>query len=90
MFDKTFVNIYPDFVEKFNNLLVEGEQIIPKKDEILCPELRIFALIKLGISDPAVIASHLHYSTNTIYNYRAKIRNKAKDRTDFEKRVREL
>lgn len=91
MFDQTFVNIYPDFVRKFNDLLVEGAAIVPKGQDILTPELRIFALIKLGISDSSRIASLLHYSANTIYNYRAKIKNKAKGSRDaFEEAVRNI
>ena len=91
MFDETFINIYPDFVEKFNQLLKEGETITPKDGDILTPELRIFALVKLGISDYGKIASLLHYSTNTIYNYRAKIKNKSDiGRDDFEAAVRAI
>ncbi len=91
MFDKTFINLYPDFVEKFNALLQDGEAIIPKGEDILTPELRVFALIKLGINDSTKIASLLHFSANTIYNYRAKIKNKAKgDRDLFEDAVRSI
>ena len=91
MFDETFVNLYPDFVDKFNELLVEGAAIVPKGDDILTPELRIFALIKLGITDSSKIASLLHYSANTIYNYRAKIKNKARgSRSEFEAAVRNI
>ena len=91
MFDETFVNLYPDFVDKFNELLVDGAAIVPKGDDILTPELRIFALIKLGISDSSKIASLLHYSANTIYNYRAKIKNKARgSRSEFEEAVRNI
>lgn len=91
MFDETFVNLYPDFVDKFNDLLVPGAAIIPKGDDILTPELRIFALIKLGISDSSRIATLLHYSANTIYNYRAKIKNKARgSRDEFETAVRNI
>ncbi len=89
MFDRTFLNLYPDFVEKINSLLADGESIVPKSGDILTPELRVFALVKLGISDSSKIASLLHYSVNTIYNYRAKIKNKAKgDRAGFEDAVR--
>ena len=88
MFDKTFCNLYPDFVEQFNALLADGESILPKGDDLLTPELRVFALIKLGISDSSRIASLLHYSANTIYNYRAKVKNKARvDRATFEQAV---
>ena len=91
MFDETFVNLYPDFVDKFNELLTDGAAIVPKGDDILTPELRIFALIKLGITDSSKIASLLHYSANTIYNYRAKIKNKARgSRSEFETAVRNI
>ena len=91
MFDETFINLYPDFVEKLNGLLVDGAAIVPKGDDILTPELRIFALIKLGITDSSKIASLLHYSANTIYNYRAKTKNKARvSRDEFETVVRNI
>ena len=91
MFDQAFISIYPDFVEKFNNLLADGAEIVPKGDDILTPELRIFALIKLGITDSSRIASLLHYSANTIYNYRAKTKNKARgSRDSFEDAVRNI
>lgn len=89
MFDRTFLNLYPDFVDKFNTLLSDGEAIVTRSGDSLTPELRVFALIKLGITDSSKIASLLHYSSNTIYNYRAKIKNKAKgDRSRFEEEVR--
>jgi len=84
-FDNTFLNIYPDFVEQFNRLLLDTEKIILKKGELLTIELRLFALIRLGISDSSDIAKLLRYSVNTIYNYRVKIKNKASvPREDFE------
>jgi len=87
-FDAIFLHIYPDFVAKINALLQEGERIVPKKGEMLNTELRIFALIRLGITDSASIAKLLRYSVNTIYNYRVKIKNKAAgSRDDFESRV---
>lgn len=91
MFDETFINLYPDFVEKFNELLIEGEEIKPKGEDILTPELRVFALIKLGIVESSRIASLLHYSANTVYNYRAKIKNKCRgDREQFEAAVQSI
>lgn len=90
MFDETFMNLYPDFIEKFNALLADGEEIVPKND-ILTPELRVFALIRLGVTDSGKIASLLHYSANTVYNYRAKIKNKSRGpRETFEESVREM
>jgi len=77
-FDTIFLNIYPDFVKDFNSLLHENERISPKENELLSPELRIYALIRLGIKDSVKIASFLHYSPQTVYNYRLKVRNKAR------------
>ena len=76
-FDTIFLNLYPDFVEQFNTLLVPGENILPKEGELLSPELRIFALVRLGINDSVKIANFLHYSPQTVYNYRLKVRNKS-------------
>jgi len=87
-FDDTFLHLYPDFVEEMNSLLQNDERIVLKKGELLNTELRIFALIKLGITDSSKIASLLRYSVNTIYNYRVKIKNKASvPRDDFEEQV---
>lgn len=77
-FDKTFLTLFPKFVEDFNNLLLPEESIVPKKQGTLNTELRIFALIRLGITDSDKIAKFLRYSLTTIYNYRTKVRNKAK------------
>ena len=91
MFDETFLNLYPDFIEQFNALLTEGSAIVPKDNDMLTPELRIFALVKLGVSESSKIASLLHYSANTVYNYRAKIKNKSRvPREQFEDMVREI
>lgn len=75
-FDAIFLNIYPNFVEEFNALLIENEKIVPKTGDILTPELRVFALVRLGITDSSKIASFLHYSPQTVYNYRLKVHNK--------------
>ena len=90
-FDTAFLHLFPNFVGKFNDLLQENEQILPKKGELLNTELRIFALIRLGIEDSSQIAEFLRYSVNTIYNYRAKVRNKARgSREDFDDLVRKI
>ena len=90
-FDTIFLNIYPHFVTHFNALLEEGEQILPKKGELLNTELRIFALIRLGITDSNKIAEFLRYSLRTVYNYRTKVRNKAKGERDaFEEKVKRI
>lgn len=76
-FDNTFLQLFPTFVEDFNALLADDEQIFLKAGERMNTELRIFALIRLGITDSVKIAQFLRYSVTTIYNYRTKVRNKA-------------
>lgn len=84
-FDTIFINLYPTFVKDFNALLVPEEQVTVKHGELLNTELRIFALVRLGITDSVKIAAFLRYSLSTIYNYRTKARNKAAvSRDDFE------
>ena len=75
--DNTFLQLFPTFVEDFNALLADDEQISLKAGERMNTELRIFALIRLGITDSVKIAQFLRYSVTTIYNYRTKVRNKA-------------
>lgn len=86
-FDNAFLKLFPTFIEDFNRLLSENEGIWPKKGELLNRELRIFALIRLGINDSSRIASFLRYSPQTIYNNRTKVRNKARNRECFEKDI---
>jgi DNA-binding CsgD family transcriptional regulator len=90
-FDTAFLHLFPDFVDKFNDLLQPEERIVLRKGELLNTELRIFALIRLGIDDSSQIAEFLRYSVNTIYNYRAKVKNKARiSREDFEIRLMQI
>ncbi len=87
-FDQIFLKLFPDFVEKFNDLLKPEEQIQLKEDELLNTDLRIYALIRLGINDNEKIAQFLDYSVNTIYTYKTKIKNKSKySNEDFKKMV---
>lgn len=90
-FDTTFLNLFPNFVNDFNAMLKPQEHVIPKKENRLTTEIRIFALIRLGIEDSSKIAEFLHYSVNTIYNYRAKVKNGAiSDRENFEKKIKKI
>lgn len=90
-FDKSFLELFPHFIESFNNLLVEEGRITPKSGELLTTELRIFALIRLGVTDSNRIAHFLGYSLATIYNYRSKMRNKSLgDKEHFEEEVMNL
>lgn len=87
LFDQTFLKLYPKFVEQFNALLRPDARIATRSGE-LTTELRIFALIRLGITQSSQIASILRYSVNTIYNYRAQLKNAAlEDRDHFEEKL---
>lgn len=87
-FDTTFLGLYPGYVEQFNALLKPEARFSPKEGT-LTTELRIFALIRLGIDDSRQIASFLHYSLSTIYNYKVSVKNACLgDRDSFEERVK--
>lgn len=87
-FDDSLLNLFPNFVDDFNNLLVPEQRIRLKPGEKLNTELRIFALIRLGISSSTKIANFLRYSVTTIYNYRVRLRNAAAgDREKFDDAV---
>ena len=91
MFDTTFLNLFPNFVTDFNALLRPESRIALPQPGTLNTDLRIFALIRLGIEDSSRIAEFLHYSVNTIYNYRARVKNGAiTDRDTFETRVKSI
>ncbi len=90
-FDTVFLHIYPDFISDFNALLQPDKQIIPKEEELLNTELRIYALVRLGITDSVKIAEFLHCSPQTVYNNRFKVRNKAViPKEEFAETVRTL
>lgn len=76
-FDAIFLHVYPSFVSDFNELLLPEERIVLKEGELLNTELRIYALVRLGINDSVKIAEFLHCSPQTVYNNRLKVRNKA-------------
>lgn len=81
-FDETFLSLFPHFVEQFNRLLGENAQFDLPQNNKLSTELRIFALIRLGITDSDDIARFLRLSTKTVYNYRAAVRNRAAGNRD--------
>lgn len=88
-FDEAFLNIYPDFVEKVNVMLLPEYQY-PADRRSLNTELRILAIIRLGIQDNQKIASILQSSITTIYTYRSKLKSRSIYKNDFEKRVMEI
>ena len=90
-FDSAFLHLFPHFLDSFNALLRPEERIEQPKKEQLSTPIRIFALIRLGINDSSKIAEFLHYSVNTIYNYRAHIKKGAiNDKDSFEEDVRKI
>ena len=90
-FDDTFLSLYGTFVQDFNALLKPEARLTPKPGERMTVEMRIFALILLGITSSAKIADLLCYSPNTISNYRVKMKNGALgDRDTFEQRVQQI
>lgn len=90
LFDDTFLNLYPGFTDKVNALLLPDERIKLKPGEKMNTELRICALMRLGIFDGEQTARILRCSMSTVYNYRSKLRKKAIDPAEFEKKVSEL
>ncbi|GHT62475.1 hypothetical protein FACS189451_06910 [Bacteroidia bacterium] len=90
-FDQIFLKLFPNFVNEFNQLLKPEERIQLKKDELLNTDLRIYALIRLGINDNEKIAQFLDYSVNTVYAYKTKIKGKACFPSDeFKRKVLEI
>ena len=89
-FDKAFLELYPNFVAEFNTLLREDEQVSLNLDGSLPTELRIYALVRLGVKESSEIATLLFYSPQTIYNYRTTMKNKAINKDSFDKDVQRL
>lgn len=89
-FDKAFLDLYPDFTEELNSLLLPEGQIQNKSTDELTTEQRIMALIRLGVKESAEIADLLFYSPQTIYNYRSVLKGKAINKETFEEEVMKL
>ncbi|MBD5365363.1 MAG: hypothetical protein HDR79_10540 [Bacteroides sp.] len=89
-FDSAFLRVYPDYIRQFNALLRPDKQIYPRKGELLNTDLRIYALVRMGITDSNKIATLLFLSSQTIFNHRTQVRNRAIDRDNFEKEVANL
>lgn len=89
-FDIAFLKIYTTFVSDMNSLLRPEERIAIETPGMLTTELRIYALIRLGMEDSSKIAEFLRYSVNTIYTYRNKMKNKAINRATFEEDVMKI
>jgi len=90
VFDSTFLKIFPNFVEKYNSLFPENERKMPEKNS-LTSEMRIFALIRLGVSESERIAKFLKYSVHTINTYKTRVKNKSLIENDlFEQEIMKI
>lgn len=89
-FDKAFMELYPGFVTELNKLLLPECQMEVPTTHDLTTEIRIFALMRMGVTDSQEIATLLHYSTQTIYNYKSGMRAKAINRDTFESDINQL
>lgn len=90
-FDKVFLKLFPGFIAAFNALFEKDDQVKLSDNELLNTDLRIFALIRMGISENDKIAKILEFSVNTIYTYKTKIKNKSiVPNEDFEKKIMEI
>ena len=90
-FDKVFLKLFPDFIQGYNDLFREEDKVQLKDHEFLNTDLRIFALIRMGIHDNEKIARILEYSVNTINTYKTKIKNRSLvPNEEFEQRIMEI
>ena len=90
VFDKAFFGIYPDFVDRVNELLLPDKQFSLPAPGRLTPECRILAFMRLGIDDSTRLSKFLGLSLNTIYTYRNKLKSRAVDRGSFEAEVKKI
>ena len=90
-FDETFLSLFPDFIDRFNALFPEKDRKLPANGSSLTPEMRIFALIRLGVTDSERIANFLNYSVHTINTYKTRVKNKSiVPNEEFESRIMEI
>ena len=90
-FDKIFLKLFPHFIEEVNSLLNKEDQIRLKEHELLNTDLRIFALIRMGLTDTEKIARILEYSVKTIYSYKTKMKNRSfLPNDEFEERIMQI
>ena len=90
-FDQTFLKIFPDFVQRFNLLFDEKDRKLPPNEHSLTSEMRIYALIRLGINDSERIAKFLNYSVHTVNTYKTRIKNRSiVENEQFDKQIMEI
>lgn len=89
-FDKAFMELYPNFVDEVNKLLLPDKQIVLPASNSLTKEIRIYALMRLGVTDGQELATLLFYSTQTIYNYKSAMRRRTKNVETFDSDINKL
>lgn len=89
-FDRAFIELYPGFVDELNGLLLPEAKIVLPSPNSLTTEVRIYALMRLGVTDSQEIATLLFYSTQTIYNYKSAMRTRAINRDTFDEDINRL
>ena len=89
-FDRAFIELYPGFVDELNALLMPEAKIELPSPNSLTTEARIYALMRLGVTDSQEIATLLFYSTQTIYNYKSAMRTRAINRDTFDEDISRL
>ncbi|MFR9546811.1 MAG: DUF6377 domain-containing protein, partial [Rikenellaceae bacterium] len=90
-FDHAFLRLFPNFIVEYNALFEAADQVIIDDNTELPTEVRIFALMRLGITDNEQIAKFLDLSINTIYTYKTKVKNKTIiPKEEFERRILEI
>lgn len=91
LFDQIFMKLFPDFVDRYNQLFNEEDRFVIKPDGMLSPEIRIFALIRLGITESERIARFLDFSLSTVKNYKTKAKNRSTVPNEiFEQKIMEI
>ena len=89
-FDQSFIELYPDFVDELNGLLIPEARIVQPSPKSLTTEARIYALMRLGVTDNQEIATLMFFSTQTIYNYKSAMRARAINRNTFDEDINRL
>lgn len=91
IFDRTFLGLFPNFIEKVNELLPDQARLSTRSDGSLCTEFRILAVIRLGITKSPEIAEVLNCAVRTVYKYRITLRSVSTcSKGDFEEEIKKI
>lgn len=90
-FDSAFLKLFPNFIEEFNRLFPEEHHINVDSNGELPTEVRIFALMRLGLDNPTEVANYLNLSVNTVYVYKTKVKSKSTlGKTEFDEAIMKI